>query len=269
VPGNNMTARAFLAKEIRRARDAKNMSRATLAGKLYVSESLIAAWESGRIVPRAEQLDQLTEVLEFGPEVISRILEDLVSGEVSPEWTGKWLTIEEQADTLLSFEHSIMPGLLQTEEYARTVLEQDRNSPLDVEERVSTRLERQRIFDRDDPPTAVFIIDEYVLRREVGGPEVMSGQLLHLVELAEHPNVIIQIIPASAGYHPGLVGAFMIAKFDGIEVAFQDGTVTGYVLEDRDQVSAFSRVWENIRAAALPQAASIELIAKVAEQWKS
>jgi hypothetical protein len=162
----------------------------------------------------------------------------------------------------------IVPGLLQTEEYARTVLKYDRNSPLDVEERLRTRLERQRIFDRDDPPTTVFIMNEHVLHQEVGGPEVMSGQLLHLVELAEQPNVIIQIVPASAGYHPGLVGAFMIAKFDGIEVAFQDGTITGHVLEDRDQVSAFSRVWENIRALALPRAASIELIAKVAEQWK-
>jgi transcriptional regulator with XRE-family HTH domain len=270
VSGNNMTARAFLAREIRRARDAKDMSRAALAAKLYVSDSLIAAWESGRIVPRAEQLDQLIDVLEFGPKVISRILDDLVTGEVSPEWTGKWLTIEEKADTLLSFEHSIVPGLLQTEEYASAVLQYLHNAPFDVKEVLSARMERQqRVFDREDPPTAVFIMDEQVLRRQVGSPEVMSRQLLHLVELAEQPNVIVQIVPSGAGYHPGLAGAFMIAKFDGVEIAFQDGTITGHVLEDREQVSELARMWENIHAAALPQVASIELIAKVAEEWKS
>jgi transcriptional regulator with XRE-family HTH domain len=270
MSGNSMTARAFLAREIRRAREAKDMSRAALAGKLYVSESLIAAWESGRIVPRAEQLDQLIGALEFGPEVIARILDDLVTGEVSPEWTGKWLTIEENADTLLSFEHSIVPGLLQTEEYASAVLKYLHNAPFDVKEVLRDRMERQqRVLGREDPPTAVFIIDEQVLRREVGGPEVMSRQLRHLVELAEQSNVIMQVVPVGAGYHPGLAGAFMIAKFDGIEVAFQDGTITGHVLEDRDQVSVLARMWENIRAAALPQAASIELIAKVAHEWKS
>ena len=267
MSGNNMTARAFLAKEIRHARDAKDMSRAALAAKLYVSESLVAAWESGRIVPRAEQLGQLIEVLEFGPEVISRILEDLVSGEVSPEWTGKWLTIELKAETLLSFEHSIVPGLLQTEEYASEVLKYLHNAPFDVKEVLRERMERQqKVLGCDDPPTAVFIMDEQVLRREVGGPEVMSRQLRHLVELAEQPNVIIQVVPAGTGYHPGLAGAFMIAKFDRTEIAFQDGTVTGQVLEEANQVSALTRKWENIHAAALPQAASIELIAKVAEQ---
>jgi transcriptional regulator with XRE-family HTH domain len=245
------------------------MSRAALAGSLYVSDSLIAAWESARIVPRAEHLDQLTGVLEFGPEVISRILEDLVTGEVSPEWTGKWLYVEKKADTLLSFEHSIVPGLLQTEDYARTVLEHNRHSPIDVQEQVRTRLERQRVLGRDDPPTAVFIMDEQALRREVGGPEVMAVQLMHMVEMSQQPNVIVQIVPVGAGYHPGLAGAFMIAKFDGTEVGFADDTLKGQVIEERDQVSALTRVWENIRAAALPQAASIELMAKVAEQWKS
>jgi hypothetical protein len=153
---------------------------------------------------------------------------------------------------------------------ASAVLQYLHNAPFDVKEVLRTRMERQqRVFDREDPPTAVFIMDEQVLRREVGGPEAMSRQLLHLIELAEQPNVIMQLVPAGTGYYPGLVGAFMIAKFDGIEIAFQDGTITGHVLEDRDQVSALTRVWENIHAVALPQAASIELIAKVVEEWKS
>ncbi|MEV5705350.1 DUF5753 domain-containing protein [Actinoallomurus sp. NPDC052274] len=192
-----------------------------------------------------------------------------MSGEVSPEWTGKWLAVEAKANTLLSFEHSIVPGLLQTEDYTRAVLRHNHHSPIDVEAQVQERLRRQSaVLERADPPMAVFVLDEQVLLRSVGGPKVMRDQLERLIQVSMRPKVIVHIIPAGeAGYHPGLAGAFMIARFDGMEVAYQDGTLKGHVFEDVDQVSAMSQVWENIRAVALPQAASVELIAKAVERW--
>jgi transcriptional regulator with XRE-family HTH domain len=270
VTTNHMSARSFLAGEMRRAREAKGLSRAALGEQLYVSESLVFAWEKGRIVPRPEHLRSLVDVLDFDPGIVVRILEELVSGEVSPEWTGKWLSIEARADTLLSFEHSIVPGLAQTEDYARTVLRHDRHSPIDLEERLRSRLERQRILDReDDPPMIVFMLSEQALRLPVGGPQVMHDQLRHLIELADRRHVIVQAVPLDTGYHHGFAGAFMVARFDGTELAFQDGIVTGHVLEDLAEVSLLSRIWETIRSAALPQPESLNLIAKVAEQWKS
>lgn len=269
---NRMTARAFLAKEIRRARDAhgmNGMSRQALAKKILVSESLVAAWESGRQVPRAEHITALIAILKFGPDIVERLLEDLVSGEISPEWTGKWLAIEKKANTLLSYEHSVVPGLLQSEDYARTVLQRNQHSPTAVEAEVRARLERQQILDREDPPMTVFVLDEQVLRNGVDSAKTMNDQLLRLVELSERPNVIIQVIPRDTGYHLGRAGAFMIAKFDGMEVGYQDGVLRGEVLESQDDVYALSRTWMNIHKTALTEAASAELIARVAEEWTS
>ena len=191
-------------------------------------------------------------------------------GEVyAQEWTGKWLAVEAKANTLLSFEHSIIPGLLQTESYMREILKHNHHSPIDIEEQVRERLGRQvAVLGRDNPPMAVFILDEQVLSRPVGGTEVMTDQLKHLLDVSGHPKVIIHVVPVGgAGYHPGLAGAFMIAKVDGTEVAYQDGTLKGRVLEDIEQVAAVSQVWENVRAVALPKVASIELVVKALERW--
>lgn len=258
---NNLTARAFLAREIRRAREAKGMSRAALCKGLFVSESLVAAWESCRVVPRPEHLNRLIGLLDFGPDIVVRILENLVAGEVTTEWTGKWLAIETEAHTLLSFEVSVVPGLLQTEAYARAVLRHNRYSPIDVEERINDRMQRQeKILDRDYPPTTVFLIDEKALRRPVGGPEVMIDQLKHLVAMSERSDVLIQIVPVAEGDYAGLVGPFMIAKLSGADFAYRDGAPRGQVLETPGDVAALSRIWQSIHAAALSEKASVELI---------
>jgi transcriptional regulator with XRE-family HTH domain len=271
MAGVHLSAREFLAREIRRARESKGMSRASVGKSLFVSGELVAAWESGRSLPRPEHMTALIKVLDFGPDIVCRILEDLVSGEVSPEWTGKWLAIEEKATKILSCENSHVPGLLQTEAYARAVLCHNHHSPLDVEEQVQERLRRQHVvFGRDVPPMMVFVIDEQALRRPVGGPKVMSDQLKHLVEMSTHPKVILHVIPVDgSGYHPGLLGGFMIARFDGTEVGYQDGILQGHVIERDDQVSALSQIWENVRSLALPQAASVSLVSQMAEQWDS
>jgi transcriptional regulator with XRE-family HTH domain len=267
--GNHVTARTFLGKEIRRAREAKGLSRAAIGKALIVSKELVAAWESGRSVPRLEHVKGLRRMLEFAPDIVDRILEDLVTGEVSPEWTGKWLTIEARAGELHSFDFSTIPGLLQIDDYARAVLQHNKHSPIDVEEQVRERLERQKIFDRENPPMVVFIIDERALRLPVGGKKVMHDQFVRLIEISNLPNVIIRLVPLDTGYYIGLVGSFLLARFDGMEVAFQDGILTGHVIEDRDQVSTLSRIWQDISATALTQATSLELLKKAAEQWEA
>lgn len=265
------SAREFLAREIRRARESKGMSRASVGKSLFVSGELVAAWESGRSLPRPEHMTGLIKVLDFGPDIVCRILEDLVSGEVSPEWTGKWLAIEARATKILSCEHSLVPGLLQTEAYARAILSHNHHSPLDIEELVQERLRRQRtVLERDNPPMTVFVIDEQALRRPVGSQKVTSEQLRHLVELAARPKLILHVVPADvSNCHLGLAGGFMIARVDGIEIGYQDGVLQGHVLESEDQVAALCQIWEDVRSLALPQAASVSLISEVAAQWGS
>lgn len=268
MTSNDGTALGFLGREIRRARTDKGMSRASLGKAITMSASSVNAWERGDQPPRPEHLKQLTEHLTFdGAAIVMRILAELVSAEVSPEWTGKWLAIEEQAHTLLASEHSVIPGLLQTKDYACALFQQH-SSYVDVNQRVAERLDRQKkILDSEDPPMAVFLINEQVIRTLVGTSAAMKEQCTHLLNLMERPNVYIQIVPPKPGYHPGLDGAFMIAKFDGKEVAYQAGLLRGSVIEDESGVSTVYRIWQSIQTRALTEQASRELIVKVEEEW--
>ena len=264
--GNHQTARGFLGKEIRQARDDQKMTRKALAEILHVSPELVAAWESGRQPPKSHYLTQLINILEFGPEVWLRILDELVDGEVSPEWTGKWRTIEEGADMLLSYEHSFIPGLLQTEGYARPLIQA--SQPLgDISGKLNDRMNRQAILGKEDAPTCAFIIQERELFNLVDSPKTMHEQMLRVLELVKLPNVMVQVYPDTAGFHPGQNGAFMIAKFEGKEVIYQDGTWRGHVLESDDDVAEFSRIWVTIQGDAFNRTSSLERIEMAAQQW--
>jgi hypothetical protein len=164
---------------------------------------------------------------------------------------------------LLSYEHSVIPGLLQIEAYAQTVLQQ--GQPLaDVTDKMQSRLGRQEILRGEDAPTCVFIMNEHVLRNRVGSVTTMRDQMSALVGASNLPSLIIQIIPDDRGYHPGQTGAFMLARFEGNEFAYQDGTWRGQVMEDIADTAAFSRIWMNLHAIALDKRTSLELIERVA-----
>ncbi len=111
------------------------------------------------------------------------------------------------------------------------------------------------------------ILDEAVLRRPVGGPEVMRGQLERLIQAAKRPNVAIQVIPFDAGAHEGLRGgAFVVADFDGAAtIAYQDAASSGQIIEDAVAVEALAVTWDTLRLDALPRSASSSLITSVAE----
>jgi hypothetical protein len=145
------------------------------------------------------------------------------------------------------------------------VLKFNRRTSIDIEERVQARLERQAILDGDNPPTCVFVIDEYALRRPAGGRKVMAEQLARLRELAERPDIIVQIVPSDAEYYAGC--PFMIAKFDGVEIANLDSALRGQIVEARDDIFELTIIWEDIRRAALSPKESLKLIDKVRQEW--
>jgi transcriptional regulator with XRE-family HTH domain len=238
-----------------------------LAEALHVVPATVSHWENGRRTPHLKDVERIEEVLGTNG-YLKRFFVKWVPRDISPQWL-EWIGIEEKADTILSFEHSVVPGLLQTEDYARVVLGHDRYSPIDLDERVRSRLERRHLLDGDDPPMVVFIIGETALHHQVGTRETMHAQLMHLVGLAERPEVIIQIVPQDAGYHEGLAGAFTIARVNGRQVALQDGIWRGQVLEDEAAVSALAKAWQHILAKALTGEASKELIERVAKSWKA
>ena len=179
---------------------------------------------------------------------------------------------EAEATALYTFEHSLIPGLLQTEAYARAILETHPDVTEDVvSERLAGRLSRQEILERDDPPPPVVcaLIDQSALNREIGGPVVMRDQLVHLVAMSRRPNITVQVIP-NTGAHPGLLGAFTVADLGGSPgIVNVEDIADGRVTEDAATVSMVALRFHTLRGDALSKGASRDLIEGVIqERWK-
>ena len=177
---------------------------------------------------------------------------------------------EEVAISLRTFEHALVPGLLQTPGYARAVLGTRPNTtPDELDDMVAARLARRAILDRDNPPMLWVVVDEAVLHREVGDRKIMREQMEHLADMAGRPNIAIQVIPYSAGAHVGLQGAFVIADFeDAPPVAFLATATEGQTVEDASAVARVALTFDSLRTEALHSKASRELIMMTAEdQW--
>jgi len=175
------------------------------------------------------------------------------------------------AVSLRTFEHSLMPGLLQTPEYATAVLRaRPHTREEDIEELVAARLARQAVLEREDPPIVWVLLDEGVLHRPAAPPDVMYRQLTHLAEMSRLPNIAIQVVPYGAGGHCGLLGAFVIADLDGsASIVFLDDAADGRVTEDAAAISRVIVRFDSLRGEALPKSASRDMIASVAEErWR-
>jgi transcriptional regulator with XRE-family HTH domain len=186
-----------------------------------------------------------------------------------PGWFAHWPDAEATATTLRWYELITVPGLLQTEDYARAVLStRVKATEDDIAEMVETRLARQAVLERADPPMLWVILAEGVLRCPVGGPTVMSAQLGHLMEAARRPNVVIQVIPTGTGAHEGFRGPFIVADFAAApSLAYQDTAVRGQIVEDADDIAALMSLWDTLKSEALPRSASVVLMEEAARQW--
>jgi transcriptional regulator with XRE-family HTH domain len=267
MTAKRMTARKFLAREIKIARETKGISRDKLARAVYVSEGLVRAWETARRLPQVDQLKLVDEVLGTNG-YLQRMREDLIKNEPVPEYMDRWIEIEQTARTAVTYQPLLVPGLFQTPEYAREVFKDTGRQIDDIDESVEARIDRQKILDPDHGLVMVAIIDECVLDRPIGGKEVMYGQMLRLLEFAAQPNVEIQIVPMNTGFYSGLSGGFIIATMDGKEYAYVDDTFSGDVLEDPDEVAAIQRLWVALSVQAMPAKQSIERIEQAVEKWK-
>jgi hypothetical protein len=170
------------------------------------------------------------------------------------------------------FEPNLVPGLLQTRDYAQAVFcTRFGATDEDVAEQVAARLRRQEILVREQPPVLWVILDEWVLRRPVGGREVMLEQLGRLVEAARMPSVRIEVIPAGAGAHTGLnAGGFAIADLeDGSRIGYQEGPVRGHPVAETNDLATLALTWDTLSGEALPRRASLSLLEEVAKSWTS
>jgi hypothetical protein len=159
---------------------------------------------------------------------------------------------------------------VQTADYARVLLlaEQTDTSDETIDALVAARLDRQSIFDRADRPDVTVVLDEAVLHRPIGSPQVMHDALIHLAELALRPSIVVQVVPASKGAHAGLGGAFDIASTDGAPDSLRMDAVQDQTTENRSLVRKTRVAFNRVRGDALARDASRDLIMKAAEEWK-
>jgi transcriptional regulator with XRE-family HTH domain len=278
-------ALSLFADELRAYRNARGWTQADLAARISYSESLIAQVETCRRAPSkdlARVLDRLFTTPGFTEETPESPGTPGTFGRLAaklrnlpfPASFRSFAPYEAEAVALHAFEHSLIPGLVQTEAYARAVLSTRPNTPEDeIETLVAGRLARQAVLLREDPPAPLLwaLVDEGALHRPVASPEVMHDQLIQLAEASRRPNITVQIVPYSAGGHMGLLGACTVAELDGgRSIVNLEDLADGRATDDAATLSLVTLRFNSLRSDALPKGASRELIVRVAEeQWNA
>ena len=268
------TPREVFGAVVRFYRERAGLSRPELAGRIHKSVALIQAIELGDRVATPDVTADLEAVDDLNTDGILTMLRrkfgNSLNYEAMPTWFADWASNEQVAVRLRGFEPMVVPGLLQTEGYARALFTGRIGNNGDAEEAVRVRLERKAAITRDDNPAEFLaVIDEWVLRRPVGGPQVMAEQVAHLVQMSRRPNVVIQVIPASTGVHDGLDGAgFGIAECEvGPPLGYPETALRGQVIEDEKAVATLAATWDRLRAEALPRVASVAVLEEAATAW--
>jgi transcriptional regulator with XRE-family HTH domain len=177
--------------------------------------------------------------------------------DVLPEWFSAFVSLEQEAHVIRAYEPHYVPGLLQTEAYARAVLRAGLPNASDevIERGVALRHERQRLLTGENPPLLWVVIDETVLRRPIGGPDVMRDQVDRLIESCAMPNVRLQVIPFATGPHPAMYGPFHIFRFEIPELpdmVCAESLVGAVYFDERDDVSTFLEALDRMCAQAAP-----------------
>lgn len=186
-----------------------------------------------------------------------------------PSWFEDFFKAQVLAHTIWAWHPIIIPGLLQTPDYARVLYEVVGTPKGQIEEHLAARidLQQQTIRREPVPVNLVVVMDEAVIRRQVGTPEGMHAQLMHLVELGEENHVSIQVIPAARGANAGHVGPFMIAFLEETDVMFKDVAGEDITTDKRPAVRGGLAIFDRVRTVALSGPESLELIKKVAGEW--
>jgi len=272
--------RRRLGTELRRLRDATKLTVEEVGKEMEWSRSKVSRMETGQALVKSYEIGVLCEL--YGATTEQRaMLRELGQRarergwwkgyrDALPDWFEVYLGLESHARAIRTYEAEFVPGLLQTEGYARAVLRagQVENSTPDVDRLVELRMARQARLPIESMPRYWAVLNEAALRRVVGGSRVMRAQLVKLAETTTLRNVTLQVVPFSAGAHAAMNGAFVILQFDAEQdkdVAYVE-TISGSLYFDKDaDVERYSSTFERLVASALHPTESAELIAAAAK----
>lgn len=267
-----MTTRplTFFGTELRHWRAESGLSLDQFGARIGFSPTLVSKVETGARPPTAQFAKKCDAAVPQAHGLFTRLHELARTFDgAHPSWFADWLDIERRATSLRWWELLLVPGLLQTRDYARllfTAWQPDADED-ESERLVEARMERQEILDRPKPPILWVVLDEAVLRRCVGSEQVMREQLLHLAEMADRPRITIQIVPARVAVHPGLLGAFIIASIEGEpDIVYLETASSGQTVGTPSVIGQITLAWESLRSVALPKDESRDLILRVADE---
>ncbi|MFF8379709.1 helix-turn-helix domain-containing protein [Streptomyces sp. NPDC015661] len=277
---NPTVRRRRLGQELRKLREAKNMTAEQVAERLLVSQSKISRLENGRRSISQRDVRDLCGVYEVEDE---RMVDSLMQMAKDSRQQGWWhafgdipysvyIGLETDAESLRMYESQIIPGLLQTPAYAEAVISgaMPESTAADIEKRVTVRTRRQeRIRDEERPLRLWAVIDEGALHRIVGSRQLMVEQLEHLIEQSHLPHVTVQVIPFEMGAHPGISGQYSILEFPDTSdssVVYIEGVTSDLYLEKAQDVGKYSVMYEHLRAQALNVEQTREFISKMAKK---
>jgi transcriptional regulator with XRE-family HTH domain len=279
--GGPTVQRMLVGARLRRLRTDLGLSRDQAAQVIRASEWKIHRLENGQVgFKDRDILDllQLYEVTDPGEvaEFLTLAREANAPGwwqhygDVLPAWFRTYVDLESAASLIRTYEGQFIPGLLQTDDYMRAVVQGAHleDGGEEVGRRVRLRMARQMLLTREDPPRLWAVIDEAALRRPVGGREVMRGQLERLIEATKLANVTLQILPFAAGAHPAMVGSFTVLRFPEQElpdVVYLEHLTSALYLNKPDDVDRYLHVMEGIAVRAAPPDQTVELLDRILE----
>ena len=279
--GGPTVLRMLLGIQLRRLREAANLTPDQAGYEIRASRSKISRVEHGRVGFKERDVSDLLSL--YGV-TDARERERMLAlaqqannqgwwakyDDIMPDWFESYVGLEQATSLIRTFELQFVPGLFQTEDYARGVtMLGHRSAPSDeIEHRVSLRMQRQKILHLDDSPRIWAVIDESALRRPLGGVDAMKVQLRHLIEVTEYPRVTLQVMPFSRGGHPAAGGSFTVLRFaepDLPDIVYLEQLTSALYLDRRDEVDHYMEVMNRLSAEADTPADSARLLEQIAK----
>ncbi|WP_250562948.1 helix-turn-helix domain-containing protein [Sphaerisporangium fuscum] len=280
--GSSTVLRIMLGSQLRRLRERRGITLEAAGHSIRASHSKVSRMELGRVSFRPRDVADLLTLYGVIEENEREAMLSLVAqanrpgwwhnfDDVLPNWFEAYVGLEEAATRIRSYEVQFIPGLLQTEEYARAVvlLGHPDGPDEEIQRRVDLRMARQKLLARQSPPHLWAVIDEAALRRPLGGREVMRGQIRHLIEAIAAPNITVQVMPFSAGGHAAAGGPFSILRFsepDLPDVVYLEQLTSAIYLDKRDDLDRYQAVMERLCLDAIPVGETTKALTKILDE---
>jgi transcriptional regulator with XRE-family HTH domain len=281
--GGPTVSRIMLGTQLRRLREAAGISRHRAGDHIRASHAKISRLELGRVGVKERDLRDLLTLYGVDDPRERAALLGMVApanargwwqqdSDLLPTWFEMYLRLEQEARYIRCFQVQFVPGLLQTEEYARRVIlaGHGAESAYEVDRRVQLRMNRQKMLAEPGGPQFWAVIDEGALRRPFGPPDVMRGQLEHILAVSAMPNVTVQVLPFTAGSHAAAGGPFTVLRFaepDLPDVVYLEQLNSAVYVDKREDVEDYLGVIEQVSVQALTPAQTRTAIAELAASW--